>query len=85
VPAKNILFASEMLGAVRGIDPASGHRYDDTRFLLDSLDFEAPSQREQIAATNALEVFPRLRQRLEQQGRIPSTTGAPVGATTAAH
>jgi 4-oxalmesaconate hydratase len=84
VPTKNILFASEMLGAVRGVDPTSGHRYDDTRFLLDSLDFEAPSQRESIAATNALGVFPRLRQRLEARGQILPATGAPVGATTTA-
>ncbi len=29
----NILFGSEMLGAVRGIDPQTGHHFDDTRAL----------------------------------------------------
>ncbi|HEY2226891.1 MAG TPA: amidohydrolase family protein, partial [Xanthobacteraceae bacterium] len=31
IPIDNILFASEMLGAVRGIDPFTGHYYDDTK------------------------------------------------------
>jgi 4-oxalmesaconate hydratase len=30
IPVKNVLFASEMIGAVRGIDPQTGHHYDDT-------------------------------------------------------
>ena len=28
---KNVLFASEMIGAVRGIDPETGHYFDDTK------------------------------------------------------
>src|SRR3546814_2780552 len=28
---KNILFGSEMVGAVRGIDPHTGHYFDDTK------------------------------------------------------
>ena len=31
IPVKNVLFASEMIGAVRGIDPETGHYYDDTK------------------------------------------------------
>jgi 4-oxalmesaconate hydratase len=31
VPVENILFASEMIGAVRGVDPETGHHYDDTK------------------------------------------------------
>jgi len=31
IPVENILFASEMIGAVRGIDPRTGHYYDDTK------------------------------------------------------
>jgi 4-oxalmesaconate hydratase len=31
IPADNILFASETLGAVRGIDPETGHPFDDTK------------------------------------------------------
>ena len=38
VPIDNILFASEMVGAVRGVDPETGHHYDDTRRYLDAAD-----------------------------------------------
>jgi hypothetical protein len=34
VPVDNILFGSEMVGAVRGIDPRTGHYYDDTKRYL---------------------------------------------------
>src|SRR5574341_903464 len=37
VPADNILFASEMVGAVRGIDPETGQYYDDTKRYVDGL------------------------------------------------
>src|SRR5262249_5691322 len=36
VDTGNILFGSEMLGAVRGIDPRTGHHFDDTRRYLDA-------------------------------------------------
>ncbi len=35
-PFKNILFASEMLGAVKGIDPTTGHNYHDTKRYIDA-------------------------------------------------
>ena len=35
VPVDNVLFGSEMVGAVRGIDPETGHYYDDTKRYLD--------------------------------------------------
>ena len=31
VPVDNILFASEMVGAVKGIDPKTGFNFDDTK------------------------------------------------------
>ncbi len=37
VPVDNILFGSEMVGAVRGIDPRTGQYYDDTKKYLDAL------------------------------------------------
>ena len=37
VPIDNILFGSEMVGAVRGIDPRTGQYYDDTKKYLDAL------------------------------------------------
>ena len=59
VPAKNILFASEMVGAVRGIDPRTGHHYDDTRRYLDAAVL-ADEARAAIMCDNARRVFPRL-------------------------
>src|SRR6266702_5668147 len=37
VGADNVLFASEMVGAVRGIDPNTGHNFDDTKRYVDAL------------------------------------------------
>ena len=37
IERKNILFGSEMLGAVRGIDPETGHYFDDTKRYVDAV------------------------------------------------
>jgi 4-oxalmesaconate hydratase len=58
VPEDNILFASEMVGAVRGIDPETGHYYDDTKRYIDAIDPPAP-KRQKIFEDNARRVFPR--------------------------
>jgi 4-oxalmesaconate hydratase len=60
VPVDNILFASEMVGAVRGIDPLTGHFYDDTRRYVDGADL-SDADREKIFEGNVRRVFPRLR------------------------
>ena len=60
VPSENILFASETIGAVRGIDPLTGHHFDDTRRYIDAADFLSPAQREQIYSGNARRLFKRL-------------------------
>lgn len=65
---KNILFGSEMVGAVRGIDPTTGHYFDDTRRYVDALDIGA-AERRMIFEGNARRVFPRLDARLKEQGR----------------
>ena len=59
----NILFGSEMLGAVRGIDPQTGHYFDDTRRYVDSLTV-APAIKQQVFELNARRVYPRLDARL---------------------
>ena len=41
IDPKNILFGSEMVGAVRGIDPETGHYFDDTKRYIDALDVSA--------------------------------------------
>ncbi len=60
IPAQNILFASELLGAVRGIDPHTGHNYDDTRRYIDASANASAEDKEKIFAGNARKVFPRL-------------------------
>jgi len=55
----NILFGSEMVGAVRGIDPRTGHYFDDTRRYIDALALST-ADKERIFATNTRRVFPRL-------------------------
>lgn len=59
VPLDNILFASEMVGAVRGINPDTGRYYDDTKVYLDQADLTDEDQKK-VFETNALTVYPRL-------------------------
>ncbi|HJQ18373.1 MAG TPA: amidohydrolase family protein [Allosphingosinicella sp.] len=63
----NILFGSEMVGAVRGIDPETGHYFDDTKRYIDALDI-SDAQRHQIFEANARRVYPRLDAQLKERG-----------------
>lgn len=59
MPHDSVLFGSEMVGAVRGIDPTTGEYFDDTlRYVMDA-DL-TPEDRAAILAGNALRVYPRL-------------------------
>lgn len=69
IPVKNILFASEMIGAVRGIDPTTGHYYDDTRRYIEAAQTLSADDRHAIYEGNARRVFPRLDARLKGQGK----------------
>ena len=55
----NLLFGSEMVGAVRGIDPQTGHYFDDTRRYVEALDL-ASGDRDKVFELNARRVYPRL-------------------------
>jgi len=55
----NILFGSEMVGAVRGIDPETGHYFDDTKRYIDALAISDEDKR-RIFELNARRVYPRL-------------------------
>ena len=68
IPIDNILFASEMIGAVRGIDPETGHHYDDTKRYIESVPMDAADRRK-IYETNARRVYPRLDRALQARGR----------------
>lgn len=69
VPIDNILFASEMLGAVKGIDPETGHHYDDTKRYIDQLNGLDEVSRYKIFEGNARRVYPRLDAQLTARGR----------------
>lgn len=60
IPTKNILFASEMIGAVRGIDPDTGHYFDDTKRYLDGNTSLSAAQKQDIFEHNIRRVFSRL-------------------------
>jgi 4-oxalmesaconate hydratase len=60
IPVDNILFASEMVGAVRGIDPETGHHFDDTKRYIDALTRLSEGDRKKIFEDNARKVYPRM-------------------------
>jgi 4-oxalmesaconate hydratase len=68
VDVDNVLFASEMLGAVRGIDPETGFHWDDTKRYVDALDM-TDEDRRKVFELNARRVYPRLDARLAAAGR----------------
>lgn len=63
----NILFGSEMVGAVRGIDPQTGQFFDDTKRYVDALDIPT-AQKRAVFEGNARRVFPRLDAQLKARG-----------------
>jgi 4-oxalmesaconate hydratase len=56
---ENILFASEMVGAVKGIDPETGQHYDDTKRYIDQVSLNL-ADKAKIFEGNALKVYGRL-------------------------
>ena len=68
VPVKNILFASEMIGAVRGIDPETGFHYDDTKRYIEASTQLTADEKRAIYEGNARRVYPRLDARLKAKG-----------------
>jgi len=59
VPAENVLFGSEMVGAVRGIDPQTGNYYDDTKRYVDAAAIDDRA-RQGILEHNTRKVYPRI-------------------------
>ena len=64
----NILFGSEMVGAVRGIDPQSGHYFDDTRRYIDALSL-SDDCRYKVYEGNVRRVYPCLDAALTARGK----------------
>jgi 4-oxalmesaconate hydratase len=69
IPVDNVLFASEMIGAVRGIDPETGHNFDDTKRYIEATGNLSPEDRWKVYEGNARRVYPRLDKALKAQGR----------------
>jgi 4-oxalmesaconate hydratase len=66
IPVENILFAGEIVGAVRGIDPETGHYYDDTRRYIDNAQGLSAADRDKIFSGNVARVYPRAAARLRR-------------------
>ena len=84
IPVDNVLFASEMIGAVRGIDPETGNYYDDTKRYIEACDAvergaEAANLRRQRAARLSA---PRCG--IEEEGTLTCTNWASSIATSSA-
>jgi 4-oxalmesaconate hydratase len=56
-----------MVGAVKGIDPTTGHHYDDTKRYVDQLKHLSEEDRSRIFEGNARRVYPRLDKILKQR------------------
>ena len=60
MPVDNILFGSEMVGAVRGVDPETGYYFDDTKRYIDNYSGLSEEATAQVFQGNACKVFSRL-------------------------
>ncbi|GAB3574265.1 amidohydrolase family protein [Amycolatopsis endophytica] len=67
VPVDNLLFASETVGAVDGVDPETGHDFDDTRRYLDAVPWFGEAERHRVYEGNARAVYGRLPRQLDLQ------------------
>jgi 4-oxalmesaconate hydratase len=67
IDIENILFGSEMVGAVRGIDPETGNYFDDTKRYVDALNL-SERDRNKVYEGNARRVYPRLDAVLKGRG-----------------
>ena len=68
IPTENILIASEMIGAVRDVDPRTGHYFDDTKRYVDATGNLTDERRGQVVEGNARRVYPRLDRALRARG-----------------
>jgi 4-oxalmesaconate hydratase len=60
VGADNILFATEMFGAVNAVDPKTGRNFEDLVPIFKSIDWLTDEERRKITEGNARKVFSRM-------------------------
>jgi 4-oxalmesaconate hydratase len=73
VPADNVLFASEIIGAVKGVDPRTGYHYDDTKRYIDAVDWLEPEHRSKVLGGNARRVYGRLDAHIAKSAAMASS------------
>ena len=66
VPVDNILFASEMVGAVKGNDPKTGFGFDDTKRYVDKAKL-SDADKQKIFEGNSMRVYSRLKAQIAKQ------------------
>jgi 4-oxalmesaconate hydratase len=64
VPVDNILFASEMVGAVKGNDPKTGFGFDDTRRYVEAAAGLSAEDKKKVFEGNVRKVYPRINAKL---------------------
>jgi 4-oxalmesaconate hydratase len=69
IPVDNVLFGSEMIGAVRGKDPNTGEYFDDTKKYVDACKHLSDADKHKIFEGNARRVYPRLDASLKARGK----------------
>jgi 4-oxalmesaconate hydratase len=72
IPPTNLLFASEMIGAVRDVDPRTGYNFDDTKHYIDATPNLSPEERAEVLEGNARRVYPRLAQAIDTRSPRPN-------------
>lgn len=65
--ADHVVFASEMIGAVRGIDPTTGRYFDDTKPYLENVPGLTDLERWKVYEGNAYRIYPRLARAIEDR------------------
>jgi 4-oxalmesaconate hydratase len=78
VPIENILFASEMVGAVKSIDPETGYYFDDTKRYIEAVPSLSTGDKRKIYEGNARNVYSRLSARLNMGRSRRNANTAPA-------
>lgn len=73
MPVANVLFGSETVGAVRGVDPLTGFHYDDTKRYIAAAQWN-PEEQAMVLEHNARRVYPRLDRAIQGSLEVPSAS-----------